>query len=161
MASTPARTRAIATSGLPTGALRFRLYKQAYSRINEAMQDGYNLEAITIVESLVSDRLESRLSALLGKDFSFQTLGAVVNKVKSVETDAALGALVDVDLRAWAKQRNSALHEMAKMADGDSSTWDARMNGLANCCEWPFVAQEDRRTMQSTASRRSVNHRAP
>lgn len=130
MTTNTARTRALATPGSPTGPRRFQLYKRAYSRINEAIQHGYNLEAITIIESLVSDRLESRLGSLLGKDFSFQNLGTLVNRLKSMETDTALASLVDIDLRAWTKQRNSAIHEMAKMADGDDSTWEIRMASL-------------------------------
>lgn len=128
--SATSRTRAVATPDTTVGSARYNLYKQAYSRINEAMQQGFYLEAITIIESLVSDRLESRLTFVMGYDFSFKTLGELITKTKNVETDVALRALIDQDLDNWRKARNKSLHEMAKIADGDSSKWADRVKGL-------------------------------
>jgi hypothetical protein len=47
-----------------------------------------------------------------------------------VETDPTLLGLVHQDLDKWRKSRNKALHEMAKIADGDTSSWQDRVNGL-------------------------------
>ena len=129
------KTRAIATPGTGVGTARYHLYRMAYGRIKGAMDDGYYLEAITLIESIVSDRLESRITKLLGTDFSFKTLGALINKSKSVETDASLSALVQTDLDDWRQLRNEALHAMAKLANGDSSTWEDRMLALVLIAE--------------------------
>lgn len=111
------------------------MYKSAYSRIAESSKAGFHLEAITIIESLISDRLESRLTFVLQRDFSFQHLGSLITKARQVETDPTLLNLVDQDLDKWRKSRNKALHEMAKIADGDTSSWQDRVNGLVPISE--------------------------
>jgi hypothetical protein len=127
MHSTKARkTRAVAVPGTHIGKERYQLYREAYSRINEARAQGFYLEAITIVESLVSDRLESRLSYLLNNDFSFKTLGDLIARSRAEETDGELRTLVGQDLDAWRVRRNKALHELAKIADGDTAAWETR-----------------------------------
>jgi len=126
----PKKTRAVATPGTNVGNARYHLYRMAYGRIKGAMEDGYYLEAVTLIESIISDRLESRLTKVIGSDFSFKTLGALIDKSRSVETDAALKKLVIDDLNDWRALRNEALHEMAKLASGDSSTWEDRMYAL-------------------------------
>jgi len=111
------------------------MYKSAYSRIAESSKAGFHLEAITIIESLISDRLESRLTFVLQRDFSFQHLGSLITKARQVETDPTLLSLIDLDLDKWRKSRNKALHEMAKIADGDTSSWQDRVNGLVPISE--------------------------
>ncbi|MBK8182926.1 MAG: hypothetical protein IPK63_08495 [Candidatus Competibacteraceae bacterium] len=70
MASNPKnRNRAIATADNNIGITRYQLYKRAYAKINESIKQGFYLEAISIIESLISDRLESRLTFLKGSDF--------------------------------------------------------------------------------------------
>jgi len=130
MPLTAKKARALAAPGSAVGPARYSLYKMAYGRINEALQQGFYLEAITIVESLVSDRLESRLTFLLGTDFSFKTLGQLITKIRGTETDSGLLLLVDKDLDQWREARNKSLHEMAKIEDGDSSTWADRFTSL-------------------------------
>lgn len=124
------RTRAIADAGNAIGKARSEMYKAAYARINEATKAGFHLEAIAIIESIVADRLESRLTCVLGRDFSFQHLGSLIIKARQVETDQTLRQLVDQDLDIWRKARNKALHEMAKIAVGDATTWQDRVAGL-------------------------------
>ena len=129
------RTRAVASPGTGVGAARYHLYRMAYGRINGAMQDGYYLEAITLIESLVADRLESRLTKVLGTDFSFKTLGALISKARSTEPDSTLRSLIINDLNDWRELRNEALHAMAKLANGDPSTWEDRMLALVLIAE--------------------------
>ena len=129
------RTRAIASPGSATAKARAEMYKAAYSRITESSKAGFHLEAITIIESLISDRLESRLTFVLQRDFSFQHLGSLITKARQVETDQTLLNLVGIDLDNWRKSRNRALHEMAKIAEGDTSTWQDRVNGLVPISE--------------------------
>lgn len=65
--------------------MRGMLYKNAFSRINLAMEQGFHLEAISLIESLVSDRLESRLSFLKQKDFSFEPLGSLIKEIGRIK----------------------------------------------------------------------------
>lgn len=129
------RTRAVATPGSANAKARAEMYKSAYSRIAESSKAGFHLEAITIIESLIADRLESRLTFVLQRDFSFQHLGSLITKARQVETDPTLLGLVDQDLDKWRKSRNKALHEMAKIADGDTTSWQDRVNGLVPISE--------------------------
>jgi hypothetical protein len=124
------RTRALATPGTPIGRVRHNLYKRAYSRINDARAKGFYLEAITLIESLIGDRLEHRLTFLKQRDFSFKNLGELITEARKTEIDGELKQLVLGPLDSWRQERNSALHEMAKIADGDLPTWEKRMSGL-------------------------------
>ena len=124
------RTRAVAAPGSEIGPVRYELYRQAFSKINAAHRQGFYLEAITLVESLVADRLESRLTYLLEQDVSFKTLGTLIDKAKKHETDGVLHSIIISRLDNWRNARNEALHEMAKLASGDYRTWDDRTKGL-------------------------------
>lgn len=106
------------------------MYKRAFSRINQANEAGFHLESITIIESLLADRLESRLSFLLEKDFSFRTLGDSIQNISRHEQDPELRGIVLDGLRPWSRKRNTALHEMAKMSDADARAWEEKYTGL-------------------------------
>ena len=69
------------------GKIRQDLYSQAHIHIKVAMEQGYYLEVITLVESLVSDRLESFITQTTGEDFSFRTLGELIEKVRKLDVD--------------------------------------------------------------------------
>jgi hypothetical protein len=128
--ATSSRKRALAQSGSVHGRVRHSLYSHAYARIKDALAHGFYLEAITLAESLVSDRLEHRLTFLKKHDFSFKTLGKLISEIRTIESDQILKDLVLGPLDKWRDKRNGALHEMAKIADGDHPTWEARMTGL-------------------------------
>lgn len=128
--STHKRTRAIAVPGSPVGGMRYKLYRQAHAQINLALEQGFYLEAITLVESLASDRIESRLTFLRQSDFSFKTLGCLIAESRRVETDQLLKDLVTQRLDAWRVTRNKSLHEMAKLADGDATSWNDRVQAV-------------------------------
>lgn len=121
------RTRATAASDNDIGQERYELYKSSFDWIKKSIDEGYYLEAISILESLVSDRLESYLSFSLDRDFGFKNLGALIDKIKSIETDKLLRSLIINDLDEWRKQRNKAAHEMVKIEDGKSIVWEERV----------------------------------
>ena len=128
----PKRKRAIVEENSAVGKHRREIYKSAFKQIKAANEAGFYLEAITLIESLITDSLESRLSYLDGKDFSFKTIGKLIEKSVKIETDSELKNLIEIDLRKWADGRNTSLHEMAKIAEGDFSTWDERYLKLKN-----------------------------
>lgn len=129
------RTRAITVEGTDIGVTRYKLYRKAFSRINESIEQGFYLEAIAIIESLISDRLESRLTFLKGSDFGFKTLGTLIRETKNVESDLYLKDLITNELNSWREIRNKAVHELPKLAHGDTSTWDDRIQALIPCAE--------------------------
>ncbi|MGL5001347.1 MAG: hypothetical protein ACRDAM_00225 [Casimicrobium sp.] len=120
----PKKLRAVADTSEVAKA-RYQLYKSAYSRVNEAIAEGYFLEAITIIESLIADRLESRLGFTSKKPEGFLTLGKLKARLAK-ETDATLKGIVDDELMEWTKRRNDALHGMAKLEHGVIEDWASR-----------------------------------
>jgi hypothetical protein len=124
------RTRALATPGTDVGALRYTLFKEGHARIQAAIGAGFFLEAITLTESLIADRLESRLSFLTGSDISFLSLGPLIDLTKQHETYPEVRGLVTSDVDDWRRQRNAAAHEMLKIESGDRRSWDDRNSQL-------------------------------
>lgn len=119
---TTTRTRAIAMPGTRVGDARYHLYREAFAHANRAIEERFYLEAITVTESLLADRLESRASYLLKRDFGFKTLENLIRKLSEIETDQTLKDIINKDVVSWKASRNRALHEMAKLAHGDTQT---------------------------------------
>ena len=69
------KTREIADTP-EKGQKRYWLYRSVIDRYNEAYKSGYYLEAITLMESLITDRLESLLiyHGLITPNKAFMTL---------------------------------------------------------------------------------------
>lgn len=105
------------------GEFRRQIYKDAIERYNKAIKDEYYLEATTLMESLIADRLESR-ALFLGKRASFQTLGRLCDMLKS---DSVLSDIIP-DIRSWAKSRNADLHTLAKIEDGNNQSFQEKYN---------------------------------
>jgi hypothetical protein len=106
---------------------RYKLYSSAWHRIHEAIDSRFFLEAISLTESLISDRLESRLSYLRGADFGFKTIGQLIDEASRIETDPELLDLITTELDSWRKARNKAAHEMVKIEAGQSLSWEERL----------------------------------
>lgn len=113
---------------------RGEFYHDIISHINKAIDAGYYLEVITLLESLICDRLESRNSYLLGKPFSFHTLGDNFHQNQKIETDEKLLELTkeNGEVAQWAKLRNESLHAMAKIAKGDGISFHEKYEKLKN-----------------------------
>lgn len=128
------RTRAIALADNDIGQKRYVLYKNVITRINQACQDGYYLEAITLLESLITDRLESYLTFIKGENVGFENLGKLIDIFKSKaladKIDDELRNTVLQDVNEWRKKRNAVLHEMAKIDFGNQQTWEQKCQEL-------------------------------
>lgn len=124
------RTRALAKLDNSVGNYRYNIYREAYRRIKQAIDNGYYLEAITLIESLISDRLESRVSFILKEDYSFRTLGELIPKIVKYEPNNDLKILVTTELNEWRMQRNKALHQMVKIQEGEIPSWSERSSNL-------------------------------
>jgi hypothetical protein len=123
------RIRAVSAADNEIGQERFELYRAAFSWISNAIDNGYYLEAISIEERLISDRLESYLSFLKDEDFSFKTLGNLIDAFRSKESkaDELLRSIVIDKVDSWRKRRNIAAHEMVKIEDGKNINWADRV----------------------------------
>ncbi|MDD2919324.1 hypothetical protein [Rhodoferax sp.] len=110
---------------------RRRLYGNAITRINNAIEHRYPLESIALLESMMADRLEARLAWLHQQGVNkreFSTLGKLTQELCSAlsnESDEAKS--VYEAIKAWANRRNEALHQMAKLVEDDPKDWKARL----------------------------------
>jgi len=131
MSKKPDKIRATANTTDGVGMQRYATYKDAINRISESIKKGFYLEAITLSESLIADRLESRLKYLTGSDkYSFKPLGKLQEGIRDHETDKYLIELLEFKkgkLDNWRNNRNNALHAMAKIEKGDAREWDGKM----------------------------------
>lgn len=110
---------------------RRKFYANAIDRIKTAIKEGYPLEAITLLESMMADRLEARLACISNQEAEkrkFSTLGRLSRELcgnASHESDDA--KTVYEEVQEWASQRNESLHEMVKLAEGDAKDWKAKL----------------------------------
>lgn len=101
-------------------------YAFAHTRIQEAMKAGFYLEAITITESMITDRLLASRDHLRGEERKAKaTLGALLQKhLKDEATGVAPRAAREGEktifeqLYSWREQRNDLLHGIAKCLPG-------------------------------------------
>jgi hypothetical protein len=125
------KTRAIASDNNDVGQKRNKLFKGVIGRINNAIENGYYLEAITLEESLICDRFASRFTYLYEKNhpsskdlekkskthFYDIMLGTITSEIDEIEEDDEIKQFCKKDLKDWKDRRNTALHEMAKLAE--------------------------------------------
>jgi hypothetical protein len=128
----PKKKRVINTGAKsPVGQARSHLYRHTLARIKEATQAGFALEAITLLESVISDRIEARLEAAglecEGKKSKFRPLGKMIEALTGAKSpDDAADKEVYARVGNWAGRRNKALHAMAKFASAEDATWDEK-----------------------------------
>lgn len=93
-------------------------YRYAFSRMDEAMEEGWLLEAITIQESILSGRL---LSVLHSKGIAVNprdSFSSLIDRFKKyVEVDDPHVAALVVRLHEWRIKRNEALHSVCRHID--------------------------------------------
>jgi hypothetical protein len=87
------------------------LYKEAFARINTAIDENFFIEAIAILEAIISDRLKSHLNFhhKLPSNDKFYSLIAEWKKLqgkKNITLSINLPDLIDL----WREQRNNAVH---------------------------------------------------
>lgn len=111
------------------GMQRFNLYKPAFSRISKALEGGFYIDAICILESLITDRLESYFLSVHDKDLSFSSLGTLIENFRSnkIQIDKDLRLLITERLHQWREERNTAAHAMVKLGDGALLPWEERV----------------------------------
>ena len=101
---------------------RFLRYRSAFERLDAALEEGWFLEAITLEESIISDRLISTLHHL-GKNVNPKIhLKDLIDKNRRLFENSEFnfcGTIFD-DLDEWRLKRNACVHSYCKF-DEDSS----------------------------------------
>lgn len=113
------------------GQDRYQLYKASIDQYQKALKDEYFLECITLMESLIKDRLESIHNEIHkkdnGTDLSFYAISNILVTLHEVE--------VKKKLDTWRKDRNVALHAMAKLQECSGVTFEERYKSLYDIAE--------------------------
>ena len=82
------RSRGKAYAGKGYGTRRRLLFEAARDHIERSIEVGFFCEAIAVSESIIADRLESRLSWLTKQNVGFKTLGWLVNQMRCRPSEA-------------------------------------------------------------------------
>lgn len=114
---------------------KYLSYKEAYSKMNNAIKLGFYLEAITIQESIISDRL---LSFVIGKNIvrisenelhkSEVNFSNLLKKTKDFMSEYK--TLPD-ELELFRKDRNTCVHLLVKSFPGKPTIDVLNFNSLA------------------------------
>ncbi len=109
-------TKSIQITKQITGdADKFLAYREAWTRIKEAQNQGFYLEAITIEESIISDRLDSYFRNVLKIEKKPNTLKGMHDLWKKHHPEViASGNYTDLmqALDKWREERNNAIHHI-------------------------------------------------
>lgn len=112
---------------------RAALYRAANGRVKDAIGQGFPLEAVGLLESMICDRLESHIQALTTKPGRFNMLRPLITLVTKEDPSPEMTDLA-TRLDAWRLERNRVVHEMAKIsiADAGQVNWHARNQAAAS-----------------------------
>lgn len=128
-----------ATTNKNAGTVRMGLYRRCIAQYNEAIGQEFFIEAVAIVESLIADRLESRLSMKHGgkeEKRRFSTIGRLSSELGGKNADEPLEAReVYNEIRIWAKNRNRVIHEIVKLEENELPDWDNRYSRARQTAE--------------------------
>ena len=148
-----AKVRSVNTGrSSPVAKARQELYRHCTVQVNNAIAKGFYLEAIALLESMITDRLESRISAIHGQDETyrkFRTIGFLLhgrgNKHDHAKRIAGLLSeelnepedlvIKYQEVRQWSKDRNSCMHQMVKLGGKSFLAWNERVAHAKNTAE--------------------------
>jgi len=103
-----------------SGKIKYDLYKGAINKANKAIKNKFYIEAISIYESLISDRLESRLQFKnINQPQNIKTVGRAAAALRNNESKTEQPILYALynEISTWAKDRNSAIHHLVKLSE--------------------------------------------
>ena len=106
------------------GKAKEELFRSAFSRIDNSISRGFHLEAITITESLICDRLETLISVVTENRIKAMNLGPLLKIVRQLpEFPPQLADEID----DWRIDRNYVVHQMVKITTEEVFDWRSRM----------------------------------
>ena len=105
------------------GKERYEVIKAAISRYDTAIEHSFFLEVTALIESLISDRLESSLGELIKAPVSFDTISNLLNSLRKVETDTVLKEIINKQRNSRCGDRNAMIHQSAKIELDKKKEW--------------------------------------
>jgi hypothetical protein len=91
------------------------------------MNAGFYLEAISLQESLITDRLESILAKKSSIGIKILTASQACSKLERAAIDSVDLILLQ-RIRLWSDGRAEALHEFVKLHTSNNKTWRSRIS---------------------------------
>lgn len=96
------------------------------------MAAGYYIEAVAVLDSMISDRLEDLLG--MHKDqVAMNSLGQLAQLSRSMDPDT-FSELAQRVLE-WAERRNTVVHQMVKVGPTYTATWAERISQARTAAE--------------------------
>ena len=120
------------------GKERHNRYAAAIDKCNAAMQAGFYVESIAIIESLIGDRLESISNQISGGGQDYKTVSKLIEYLKGKNANSLLNPdiLSTLELISdWFKKRSFAVHELAKLTPDIKESFSDSYNKLPNIAE--------------------------
>ena len=98
---------------------RYLRYKLAFDRLDEALFEGWLLEAISLEESIITDRLLSIIESDVNAASSRQSLSNLIAQAKKAMTGSGAPVEGDIfnELDQWRDARNECVHAFCKLDD--------------------------------------------
>lgn len=133
---TSPKVRVVGGKGSDAGLARHELYKVAWERYNEAMSAGFFLEAITLVDSVITDRIEAYTQHLMHFEEKHQSVTSLANAMAAMDIAREERQIPKDDeyknLRKAVSQfyegRNKAVHNFAILSNANAKqTADERL----------------------------------
>ncbi len=108
---------------------KYLSYKEAWSRIKKAQEQGFYLEAVTLEESIITDRLISYLvgvgaierAAEIRKYPGFAKLIQIWKKQNPTPINTRTYCDLQTAVEQWSRQRNKIVHGMVKSHPGTAT----------------------------------------
>ena len=128
------RIRQTITDNPNVGGVRHDAYTLVIQRYQQAFQDGYYIECISLMESIITDRMESLANEISSsRKYSYKTMEKLLDYLKGENqkdflNDIILQCLDGIGM--WKNGRNTAIHEMAKLPDDLTESFQTRYNRL-------------------------------
>ena len=99
------------------GKSRQQRYKHVLARYKKAMDDGYYIEAVALMDSVICDRLESLLIEITQNNACVNgNLSRLIDGLKKNNSDFTNELNLTIDnICDWKYKRNVAVHEIAKL----------------------------------------------
>ncbi len=117
--------RRLSKSDAGVSEKRNQLRRRTYWQSKNALEQEFYLESIAISESLICDSLESFLQRIDGSVY-VMTLETAANKVlKKCYKDSDVVLIQRI--KGWSKDRDRAIHEIAKVHTSNQLDWDERV----------------------------------
>jgi hypothetical protein len=103
------------------------LFRLSYKRAKRAISSGFYLEAVSLSESLILNRIEVVLRNSAGVSYERFSVGRALNGVESHKIPLFDEGLLQ-ETKIWVQSRNFLSHHFARVEGDLKLTWRARLS---------------------------------